>query len=202
MHGNVMSQETVELLAETQTPLVPTLALLHNWAEYGPLVGAPKPIVEGTKRMLVRTRDSLHRAHDAGVKFVVGTDSGFAVTPYGEWHAKELELLMTYAGLNELEAIQAATWNAGRTLNLEGEVGAVAPGMLADLIVVEGDPSTDISVLQDRDRIETVIVGGQVVDVDRHIDSWPNEGVKLFAHEPITRDLVNSRRGEQEGSTK
>lgn len=199
MHGNVMSQETVELLAETQTPLVPTLMLLHNWAEYGPLVGAPTPIVEGSKRMLARTQDSLHRAHAAGVKFVVGTDSGFAVTPYGEWHAAELELLMRYAGLNELEAIQAATWNAGRTLNLEGQVGAVAPGMLADLIVVDGDPSADITVLQDRDLIETVIVGGQVMNVDRNIESWRNEGVQLFAREPITRDLVKTRQQELDG---
>ncbi|MEA2652183.1 MAG: hypothetical protein QOI85_1904 [Chloroflexota bacterium] len=201
MHGNVMSQETVDLLAETQTPLVPTLVLLHNWAEYGPLVGAPTPIVEGSKRMLARTRQSLHLAHEAGVRFVVGTDSGFAVTPYGEWHAKELELLMDYAGLNELEAIQAATWNAGRTLNLEGKVGAVAPGMLADLIVVDGDPSVDLTVLQERDRIETVIVGGQVMDVDRDIESWRNDGVQLFAREPITRDLVKARRADLEGGT-
>ncbi|HJQ94445.1 MAG TPA: amidohydrolase family protein, partial [Acidimicrobiia bacterium] len=86
MHGNMMEQETVELLAEKQIPLVPTLLLLDNWARYGHLVDADQPIVDGCRRMLERTRDSLHLAHEAGVKFVVGTDSGFAITPYGEWH--------------------------------------------------------------------------------------------------------------------
>jgi imidazolonepropionase-like amidohydrolase len=199
MHGNMMSDETIGLLADTQTPLVPTLVLLHNWAEYGPLVGAPTPIVEGSRRMLDRTRDSLHRAHAAGVRFALGTDSGFAVTPYGEWHAKELELLMAYAGLSELEAIEAATWNGGKVLNLEGKVGAIREGMIADLILVDGDPSANISVLQDRDRIDTVIVGGKVAGVDKTVESWRNEGVKLFAREPITRDLVNQRRSTNGG---
>ena len=59
---------------------------------------APPYIVDACKRMLERTHTSLHMAHEAGVKFVLGTDTGFAMTPYGEWHAKELELLMKYGG--------------------------------------------------------------------------------------------------------
>ena len=167
MHGNIMTQGTVDLLAEKEIPLVPTLLLLENWAVYGPATGAPKPIVDGCRRMLERTHDSLHMARAAGVKFVLGTDSGFAITPYGEWHATELELLMKYAGVSELEAIRAATYDAGVVLNLEGEIGRVAPGMLADLLVVDGDPSEDITVLQDRERIEQIILDGEVVEIDR-----------------------------------
>lgn len=198
MHGNHMEQDTVDLLAEKQTPLVPTLLLFEVWAEYGPMIGAPKPIVEGSKRMLERTHTSLHMAHEAGVKFVTGTDTGFAMTPYGEWHAKELELLMKYAGLNELEAIRAATYDAGVVLNLEGEVGAVAPGLLADLLVVDGDPSVDITVLQDRHRIETIILDGEIVDVDRDLEPWPNEPSLTYATQNLTQDLV--RRGGSDGS--
>ncbi len=190
MHGNVMTRETVELLADRQTPLVPTLLLLDNWAEYGPLIGAPPFIVDGCKRMLDRTYESLHMAHEAGVKFVLGTDSGFAMTPYGEWHAKELELLMKYAGLNELEAIGAGTFNAGRTLNLEGQVGAVAPGMLADLLVVDGDPSQDITILQDKTRIETIILDGEIVEIDRNIEAWPNERSLTYASKNLTQELL------------
>ena len=141
MHGNVMEQETVEQLAATGTLLIPTLLLLHQWAEHGELIGTPRHISEACKRMLDRTHKSLHLAREAGVIFGLGTDTGFAMTPYGEWHAKEIELLMDYAGLSPVEAIAAATYNNGRTLNLEGQVGAVAPGMLADLLVVAGDPS-------------------------------------------------------------
>jgi imidazolonepropionase-like amidohydrolase len=186
----VMTRGTVELLAELQTPLVPTILLLENWAEYGPAIGSPRPIVEGCRRMLDRTSKSLHMAHEAGVKFVVGTDSGFAMTPYGEWHAKELELLMKYAGMSELEAIQAATYNAGLTLNLEGEVGAVAEGMLADLLVVDGDPSEDITVLQDRSRIEQIILDGEPIEIDPGLESWPNLPSYTYANRYLTQKLA------------
>jgi imidazolonepropionase-like amidohydrolase len=193
MHGNIMNSDTVELLAERQTPLVPTLLLLENWAEYGPVIGSPPFIVDACKRMLERTSISLHMAHEAGVKFVVGTDTGFAMTPYGEWHAKELELLMKYGGLSELEAIAAGTYNAGLTLGLEGEVGAIAPGMLADLLIVDGDPSEDITVLQDRSRIEMIILDGELVTIDPELQAWPNESSLTYAQRSLTQDLVRSK---------
>jgi imidazolonepropionase-like amidohydrolase len=156
------------------------------------MIGAPPYIVDGCKRMLERTYESLHLAHDAGVKFVVGTDTGFAMTPYGEWHAKELELLMKYGGLSELEAVSAGTYNAGIVLNLEGEVGAVAPGMLADLLVVAGDPSEDIAVLQDKTRIETIILDGEILEIDPDLESWPNEPSLTYAQRNLTQELVRT----------
>ena len=145
--------------------------------------------------MLERTHASLHMAHEAGVKFVVGTDTGFAMTPYGEWHAKELELLMKYGGLSELEAIAAGTCNGGVTLDLEGEVGGVAPGMLADLLVVAGDPTEDITVLQDKMRIETIILDGEIVEAERDLESWPNEQSLTYAHRNLTQELVRTAAG-------
>jgi imidazolonepropionase-like amidohydrolase len=198
MHGNTMTSDTVELLARTQIPLVPTILLLENWAVYGPAIGSPRPIVEGCRRMLERTQESLHMAHEAGVKFVIGTDTGFAMTPYGEWHAKELELLMKYAGVSELEAIKAATSNAGLVLDLEGEVGAIAPDMLADVLIVDGDPSEDITVLQDQSRIETIILDGQVLDIDRDLKSWPNLPSYVYASRYLTREVA--RRATSLGS--
>jgi imidazolonepropionase-like amidohydrolase len=140
--------------------------------------------------MLDRTYTSLHLAHDAGVIFGLGTDTGFAMTPYGEWHAKELELLMQYAGLSSLEAIAAGTYNNGRCLNLEGEVGGVAPGMLADLIVVDGDPSEDITILQDQAKIERIILDGELVEIDHDVESWGNERSLTYAAQNLTRDLL------------
>ncbi|KWW97683.1 amidohydrolase [Carbonactinospora thermoautotrophica] len=198
MHGNVMSDETIEHLAESRIPLVPTLLLLANIVDWGEKVGAPKPMREGMARMLDRTADSLHRAHEAGVRFALGTDSGFSVTPYGEWHARELELLMTYAGLSPLEAIQAGTQNGAVMLNLEGEVGVIAPGMLADIIVVNGDPVKDIRVLQDKRRIETVIKDGRRVVFDEEAVSrrWPHERAQIYSVTDLTYDLVY---GESDG---
>jgi hypothetical protein len=117
------------------------------------------------------------------------------MTPYGEWHAKELELLMKYAGLNELEAIAAGTYNAGLVLNLEGEVGGVKPGMLADLLVVDGDPSQDITILQDHDKIETIILDGDIVEVDRSVKSWPNKPSYTYAGRYLTQEIAREAMG-------
>ena len=194
MHGNFMTDEVIEHLAESRTPLCPTLLLHANWSEFGHLVGVPDPIRDGVKRGLERTAVTLHKAREAGVRFMAGSDSGFSVTPYGEWHARELRLLMDYAGLSALEAIRAATVDAAIAVNLDGEVGAVAPGQLADLIIVDGDPSKDIGVLLDKHRIETVIRDGVVVpfgEVD--VESWPHDRAQVFATGDLTYDLVHGR---------
>lgn len=202
MHGNVMTDDSVAALVDAGTPLVPTLLLLANVADFGELVGAPVGLRDGMKRMLDRTADSLHRAHEAGVAMVLGTDTGFSVAPYGEWHARELELLMTYAGLSSLEAIQAGTQHAALMVGLEGQVGVVAPGMIADLIVVDGDPVADIRVLQDKRRIETVVQGGRVVEFDEEAlqRSWPHERGQTYSVTDLTYDLVHGGAEDRVGN--
>jgi len=188
-----MTDETIAELAESRIPLVPTLLLLANIADYGHLVGAPAQARDSCRRMLDKTADSLHRAHAAGVTMVAGTDTGFATTPYGEWHARELELLMTYAGLSAAEAIRAATVNAAPMLNLAGQIGEIRAGCLADIIVVAGDPARDIRVLQDPANIELVMKGGTVIgfDYDRPIRSWPHERSRVQATAELTRAVVD-----------
>lgn len=200
MHGNIMDDETIDLLVEKGTPLVPTLLLLSNVGDWGHLVGAPEPLRDGMKRMLERTADALHRAHAAGVKLVAGTDSGFSVTPYGVWHARELELLMTYAGMTSLEAIQAGTSNGAQMLNLAGEIGQVTSGAIADLIIIDGDPVADIRVLQRRDCIETVIQDGRVIvfDEDKVARSWPHERGLGYSIGDLTFDVAYGNIDPQE----
>ncbi|MGD9762389.1 MAG: amidohydrolase family protein [Candidatus Binatia bacterium] len=199
MHGNVMTDEAIERLAQSNIPLVPTLLLLANLADFGHLVGTPVPVRDGCRRILDRTADALHRAHRAGVKFIVGTDSGFSVTPFGDWYARELELLMQYAGLSPLEAIQAGTKNAALVLGLAGEVGEIAPGKLADVIVVDGDPLADIRVLLDKRRITTVIKDGRVVEFDdEKLFVRPYDRASVFSLTDLTYDLVY---GERAGAT-
>jgi|GEM_PF-24551 len=196
MHGNVMADEVIDQLATSRTPLVPTLLLLANAADYGELVGSPREFVDGTRQMLEVSGGTLHRAHDAGVVFAMGTDAGFALTPYGEFHARELELLMQYAGLSAQEAIAAGTVNAARTVGLEGEIGTLEPGMLADLLIVRGDPLQDMRVLQDVANIEAVFVGGRRVVFDgSEAVAWPNDRALTYSTSTLTADMVR-RRGE------
>jgi imidazolonepropionase-like amidohydrolase len=105
-----------------------------------------------------------------------GTDSGFAVTPYGEWHARELELFVTLLGMSPLEAITCGTRNASITVDGEN-TGTLETGKFADLLVVDGDPLADIRILQDRSRLSSIYLGGKPVDRTPQppMQRWPWE---------------------------
>ena len=177
MHGNAMSDDTIEALAESRIPLIPTLTLLANSTDYGKQIGVPTGLYEAWARLMDASAETLHRAHDAGVVFGAGTDSGFALTPYGEWHAHELTLLVDYAGLTPMEAIQAGTRNVAITVPTKDTLGILVPGALADVIVVNGDPLADITVLERRKNIEVVISKGSPVVFDEGALArrWPHE---------------------------
>ena len=162
MHGNRMSDATIENLAKSQIPLAPTQLLMHHVVEFAEAARARHSIVEATKQMNEVTMDSLHRAYQAGVKFAMGTDSGFALTPYGQWHARELELLMLYTGMSSLEAIQAGTKHGANAMGLPDDLGVIAEGKIADIIVVDGDPVKDIRVMYQPDKVQVVILNGEV----------------------------------------
>src|SRR5262249_9761960 len=84
-----------------------------------------------------------------GIKLLVGTDTGNnSFTPYGQLHAKELEIFVKHGGYTPMEAIVAATRDNAYAVGLEGQVGELAPGKLADIIVLDKDPIADITVLQ------------------------------------------------------
>ncbi|MBI3325486.1 MAG: amidohydrolase family protein [Nitrospinae bacterium] len=109
--------------------------------------------------------ESLQRALAAGVKVVAGTDAG------GHMHninAQELQYLVE-AGMSPMQALQAATGWAAECLGLEGEIGTIQPGLLADLVVVAGDPLQNITILQDLQQIKLVLKGGEVC-VDRRAE--------------------------------
>ena len=135
-------------------------------AEFGPAVGVPTATRDAYAGLLEDTAVSLHKAREAGVTIISGTDTGFAATPYGEWHARELELLVRYAGMTPLEAIKAATHDTAVVLGPGADVGSIEVGKGADVIVVDGDPLADIRVLQDKRRISAVILRGEVQSFD------------------------------------
>ncbi|HLI00573.1 MAG TPA: amidohydrolase family protein [Acidimicrobiales bacterium] len=204
MHGNHMSDDVIDELAASRIPLVPTLLLIANLADFAHVCGVPPRLRDGCRRVMEQSAPVLHKAHEAGVVFVAGTDSGFGVTPYGEWHARELQLLVEYAGLSPLEAITAGTKAAAPMAGLEGEAGELAPGMLADLIVVHGDPVADIGVLTDKRNIETVVLGGRVVEFPAELDAvhHTNESARTYSRRILTyRDVEESRGASEDRGT-
>lgn len=101
---------------------------------------------ELVERVLDKQRELVRRVHRKGGKVVGGTDPVLADVLPGYGLHRELEHFVL-AGLDELEAIRACSLSAAEALGLEEELGSITPGKLADLVVVEGDPSTDITAL-------------------------------------------------------
>jgi imidazolonepropionase-like amidohydrolase len=105
---------------------------------------------------------SFRRAAEAGLRIAMGTDSG--VGPHGH-NAEELSV-MVECGLTPMQAIVASTKTASECVRMEKDVGTLEPGKYADLLVVDGDPLSDIGLLQDRSRICLIMQGGRAHKVE------------------------------------
>ena len=104
----------------------------------------------------------LPEASAAGVKLMVGDDWGTAMTPHGDY-IKELELYVNEAGIEPLEVIRWATRNAGECMGRGDPLGTIQEGKRADLIVVRGDPSKNISILGDTANLLAIMKDGKFV---------------------------------------
>ena len=107
----------------------------------------------------------LRNARDRGISLMSGSDTGNASAfSHGRWHGKEAELFVKEVGMPPMAAIVANTSRNAWLMGLEGEVGVIAPGKLADIVIWNSDPLADITVLQRPSEISTIIKDGRVVD--------------------------------------
>jgi imidazolonepropionase-like amidohydrolase len=150
-HGSILDDEAIALMKERGTYLVPTTYL----ADAIKLEALPPPIRAKAESVLPVAKQSLSKAIAAGVKIAFGTDA--AVYPHGD-NARELAAYVT-RGMTPLQAIRSATTVAAEALGVTDR-GAIAPGLLADLVAVPGDPLQDVTAFQ---RIRFVMAAGRVV---------------------------------------
>ncbi len=195
LHASFLDEHALDAVVAAGAAIAPTFTFLANLIDHGHLVGSATSQVDLFRGEIDATAAMLRTAFDAGVPILCGSESGFALTPYGHWHARELELLVDTMGLTPLEAISCATRNGAIALRRPlDSIGVVAVGAAADLLVVEGDPSIDVAVLGDRRRFRHVFSRGRDVDLAR---PWPErrplpgEKVGQWAMRPLTRDLVD-----------
>jgi imidazolonepropionase-like amidohydrolase len=110
--------------------------------------------------------DGLHKLKAAGIPILSGGDFGHQWTRHGTY-AAELQRYVELIDMSPIEAIHTATRNMGPAARLD--TGEIRSGLLADLIVVDGDPTVDITVLQDHSKLRTVIKGGDVAYIDPRV---------------------------------
>ncbi|CAB3883414.1 Imidazolonepropionase [Achromobacter insuavis] len=191
MHADCMNRQEADKLAASGIPCCPALTFMANIADWGHLAGCTQARIDRFKAYVDNAQKILSYAHEQGVTMMCGTDTGFAVTPYGEWHAREPELFVTMLGMSNLQAITCATRNAAIAVDPEN-VGTLEAGKLADILLIDGDPCADIKVLQDKSRIRAVYLGGAPVDLTPAKESirWPWERSLAISQTELYRQTV------------
>lgn len=164
-HGFYLDEECIELMLKNDCFLVPTLAIMHASKTYFSRTPGVLPYLrEKTERSYEAHYRSLEMARKAGVQVGVGCDflgdESFGC-PYSQ-ATLELERLCA-AGYTPMEVISMATRTNARLLLMEEELGTLEPGKLADVLLVSGDPGTDIQVLRQEENVKLVIQDGRIV---------------------------------------
>jgi imidazolonepropionase-like amidohydrolase len=150
-HGDGADSVSLQLMAQHGVALCPTLAAVESVSRYA---GWRKGIDPDPARVVQKKR-TFRAALDAGVTICFGGDVG--VYSHGD-NVLELALMVEY-GMSPLDAVRAATSVNAALFGLEEDLGSITEGMLADLIAVEGDPTTDISALR---NVALVMKGGKI----------------------------------------
>ena len=160
-HGHEADQKAMELIKKNNVFLVPTVGVIDEWADHFTPRNGPADR-KWLDDFLQSIQHELQMARTLGVKVAAGSDASRAK----EQGKNALELAgLVRRGFTPIEAIRAATTDAAELMSWQDRVGAIEPGKYADLIAVDGDPLTDITILQ---NIKVVIKGGEAVKDETH----------------------------------
>ncbi|GAB3696119.1 metal-dependent hydrolase family protein [Saccharopolyspora tripterygii] len=157
-HGNLIDESTVAEFREHDAFLVPTLVTYWALKTEGREFGLPEDSWRKVDEVLGAGLQALETAHRGGVNIAYGTDL------LGGMHRHQNEEFRIRSEVQPpLEVIRSATSVAAELLGMTGEIGTLRVGAAADVLVVDGDPVTDIAALAEPERIRHVVQGGQLV---------------------------------------
>jgi imidazolonepropionase-like amidohydrolase len=158
-HGNFLDEAAAALMAARGAILVPTLVVYRRVVQHAAEVGISAFHLEKAREVLATGARSLEIAQRAGVRMALGTDLFRAPKQY-----QAEELLIRAEALPAAEVLRQATIHGAEVVRMQGRLGRVAEGYLADLLVVDGDPLADLRVLQDQGaQIAMIIKDGACV---------------------------------------
>ena len=177
-HADLASDEDLDVVARKGIPIMPVFTQCQIISEQSAGTGFAEAMRARVAAQLQKSYEAIRKARTRGITILAGTDSGNAAAfAYGKYHGREAEILVREIGFSPMEAIMACTSRNARTIGLDGKVGVIAPGMLADIIIWDTNPLTDITVLQRPAQLSAVIKDGRIVDRShegfRHLESEP-----------------------------
>jgi imidazolonepropionase-like amidohydrolase len=162
-HCEHADSEALDLLESVKDRVYvgPAIGLIWNTIHEAEPFGMTPAIVAklGMQRVLDQSCKTYHELRKRGVRVVIGGDYGFAWTPQGT-NARDLEHFVNLYGYSPAEALACATSVGGGMMELGDELGQVREGYLADLLLVDGDPTRDVRIMQDRDRLMMIMKDG------------------------------------------
>ena len=155
-HGIFLDDEAIELMIRNGTYLVPTL-IAAELLFRDKNKKTPPYMIEKVKKFIDKHKKSFQNAINAGVKVAAGTDAG---TPfnYPGYLTEELSLMID-SGMSQLDAIKSATYHAACSMEINDKLGSIEEGLIADLILVKGDPLININ---DLDNVQHVYQNGRL----------------------------------------
>jgi len=166
-HANHLDDECIAAMLKTGSAICPTLTQPKNVIDFTqphePAGQKGRPAA--AKREYDIGCVNWKKARAAGVPMMTGTDTGFAVTPYGEWNARELELFVDDLGFTPAAALRAATEVNAGFMTEGGRIGVLEPGRSADFVALDFSPLDNIGMLQERSHIRAVHIAGKGVRI-------------------------------------
>lgn len=178
-HATAMDDTALKEIVDRKIPVAPALTFQANMVDFGHKLGTADYLMKLFERELTDSIETMTLAHKEGVPLLTGSEAGFSMVPYGDWHYREMEVFMKYFGLSALEAIQCATQKGAFALRMDGETGVIAPGYQADIICVKGKVEDNIASLGDPDNITTVMIAGVEKDLSPPPKRKPIPGWRL-----------------------
>ncbi len=158
-HANYLDDEAIDLLAEHKDRIFvgPGIAWEVTYLEKCESLGISKDTVgkQGYEAEIAATVTTVAKLMKAGVRLIVGGDYGISIAPHGTY-AKDLQYFVELFGMSNAEAIICATRYGGLAADPDGSVGTLATGSYADLVIVDGNPLEDITVLQDHSKLSVM----------------------------------------------
>lgn len=162
-HCTFADEETLDLMEQSRDRIfvAPAVGVLQGTIESGPLPGLPLERMQSdAKDDMNLLRELVPRLRSRKIRVLPGGDYGFVWNPTGR-NARDLEHFVELFGFTPTEALVAATKQGGEIMGMGGELGLIKENYLADLLIVDGDPIEDISILQDASRLMLIMQGGR-----------------------------------------